>query len=545
MNFLRSIFYIAWTPFQIIIDPRQWFTWPARLVRLSIPGLAALVMFVFLVALTITFAIINVWQEGVVAPRWIVGALPAIILLIIAIPAVTYYAVKIWLQETGERFEDIERAFQAGMEELRRRGFDLAQMPLFLVLGSESDSREHHVMMSSRQEFQISRFPSGKEPLHWYVSDDAVYIVLSGVGCLTHLAREAVKVTMDHLVQAPVAGPPKSGGVNQTYWPEDDESISVSAARSQSVTGSVMPVVERKIDLSRTVAPDEDDSLLVRNPHASRLPGSAGPKVKPLSPRREVLELEQRRLKFLCRLIVDARNPVCPINGAITLLPLNMILADDTGNQSLNALRSDMGTLVADLRLRFPVVPFVVGWEDDVGFQELTRRIGPEHAKDSRFGKGLGLWTPPTQYTLEAVAEHACRGFETWIYKFFKQKDALEKTGNKLLYGLMCKVRRFLQPRLEVILKAFECTEDKANIDDVPLLSGVYFAAAGGKPDQQAFSSSVFARLIKELEGEVTWTPAAQRADAIYRTIAWLGFIIAGLSVAGVIVMVFWGNLAG
>ncbi len=548
MNFLRSIFSIAWTPFHFVLDPKQWFTWPQRLVRLSTPGLAAMVMFVFLVVLTITFAVINIWQPEVVTSRWIYGVLPIILLLIVVIPIVTYYAVRIWLQETGERFEDIERAFNTGLEELQRRGYDLQQMPLFIVLGSESDSREHHVMLSSRQEFPVSRFPSGKEPLHWYATEDAVYIVLSGVGCLTHLAREAVKITMDLQVQAPVAGPPRAGGLNQTYWPEDDDSITSSAAKMQgSVSGSVMPAQEySKPDLSRTVDPSEDDSILaLRNPHASRLPGADGKRLKPLSPRRETLELEQRRLKFLCRLINDARNPVCPINGVVAMLPLNMILADESGSHSLNALRTDMGTLVADLRLRFPVVPFVVGWEDDLGFQELTRRIGQEHARDSRFGKGIGLWTPPTQYTLEAVAEHACRGFETWIYKFFKQKDALEKTGNKLLYGLMCKVRRFLQPRLEVILKAFECAEDKSNIEDVPLLAGVYFAAAGSKPDQQAFSSAVFARLNKELEGEVAWTPAAERADARYRTVAWLGFILSGICVATVIVMLFWDKIMG
>jgi hypothetical protein len=205
----------------------------------------------------------------------------------------------------------------------------------------------------------------------------------------------------------------------------------------------------------------------------------------------------------------------------------------------LNSLRSDMSTLVEHLRMRFPVVPFVVGWEEDVGFQELTRRIGPEHSRDSRFGKGIGVWTPPTQYTLESIAEHACRGFETWIYKFFKQKDALEKTGNKLLYGLMCKVRRFLQPRLEIILKAFECDEEKRNIEEVPLISGVYFAAAGSKPDQQSFSSSVFARLNKELEGEVCWTPAALRAEAVYRTIAIVGFAIAAICAALIIFKIF------
>lgn len=543
MNFLRSLFSIAWTPIQIVLDPRQWFTWPQRLVRLSTPGLAALVMFIFLVALTVTFAIVNIFRESVAVAQWLT-ILPILLALIIAIPAVTYYAVRIWLQETGERFHDIERAFLAGMDELRRKGYDLQQMPLFLVLGSESDSREHHVMISSRQEFQISRFPSGKEPLHWYAGDDAIYIVLSSVGCLTHLAREAVKITMDLHVQTPLAGPPKAGGLNQTYWPEDDESMSATVARAPAA-GSVMPEPQARFNPSQTIMPDDDDSLLSRNPVSGTQHPGLDRRASPLNPKRETLDLEQRRLKFLCKLINEARNPVCPVNGVVALLPLNMILADETGNHSLNALRTDMGTLVEELRLRFPVVPFVVGWEEDVGFQELTRRIGPEHARDSRFGKGVGLWTPPTQYTLEAVAEHACRGFETWIYKFFKQKDALEKTGNKLLYGLMCKVRRFLQPRLEVILKAFECREDKSDIDAVPLLSGVYFAAAGSKPDQQAFSSSVFARLTKELEGEVTWTNTALRADAFYRTIAWCGFILAGLSVAGVIVMIFWDRIVG
>jgi hypothetical protein len=44
-NLFSQFFYVAWSPVRFIIDPREWFKLPKRLVRISIPGLAALVTF--------------------------------------------------------------------------------------------------------------------------------------------------------------------------------------------------------------------------------------------------------------------------------------------------------------------------------------------------------------------------------------------------------------------------------------------------------------------------------------------------------------------
>ena len=44
----------------------------------------------------------------------------AAVLLAILTPIVVYYAVRFWTQEAGERFPDIEKAWNQGLDELRR-----------------------------------------------------------------------------------------------------------------------------------------------------------------------------------------------------------------------------------------------------------------------------------------------------------------------------------------------------------------------------------------------------------------------------------------
>ena len=106
----------------------------------------------------------------------------------------------------------------------------------------------------------------------------------------------------------------------------------------------------------------------------------------------------------------------------------------------------------------------------------------------------------------------ACRAFEDFIYKLFREPAALSKPGNRALYSLLCKVRRYLYPRLDRILPdALGCDDVESEVQS-PLVAGCYFAAAGPHDDTQAFVRAVFDGLIKTNE-DLEWLPAAERPD--------------------------------
>jgi hypothetical protein len=114
---------------------------------------------------------------------------------------------------------------------------------------------------------------------------------------------------------------------------------------------------------------------------------------KSLELNREQVELERRRLAYLCRLLERNRRPLCPVNGVMTLVPVRLVTIDSSeGAWTKEAVRNDLDGLIQGLKLRFPVVTLVTGLEEEKGFDELIRRVGAT-ARPSR-GKVWGVDPP-------------------------------------------------------------------------------------------------------------------------------------------------------
>jgi type VI protein secretion system component VasK len=230
---------------------------------------------------------------------------------------------------------------------------------------------------------------------------------------------------------------------------------------------------------------------------------------------------EQARLKYLGRLLRRARQPLCPINGILTLLPYDQI--ERSPREAIEveqAVKQDLVALRHELKLRCPVTAIVVGWDHDSGFRELVRRVGADRARNQRFGKGFALWAAPTPSQLEAVSIHACGAFEDWVYALFREAGALTKPGNTQLYAMLCNVRRHLQSRLASILaKSFAQERETIAVGNGTLFGGCYFAAVGETEDRQAFVKGVLDKLVEQQE-ELEWTPEALADESRYWRLA-------------------------
>jgi hypothetical protein len=508
-----------------LFTPSRWATIPRKLAQISLPAIVAIIVLLFLTAVAVGWQIYLSRQPDTYAKPWF-ARIPLLVVLIILITIIAYYTVKVWIEGEGSPFEDIDRAWQAGIEALERNRFDLRQIPLFVILGSEGPEQNRVLLGASRISLTFENTPPGPSALHWYANQDAIYLVCTEVGAISKLA---------HLAQygsvSPVSGPAPSGpnvfagtltadqvqevmkGGQRASADGEDDGGGPSPASNPDIRGTLM--VGATVDVRDTITPAATKRAINKS----------------VNLKREEVELQRDRLAYLCKLIERNRRPLCGVNGVMTVLPIKMI-ASDPGSWSQEAVRTDLAGMTAGLKLRFPVIALVTGMEEEKGFDELIRRVGRQRASEQRFGKGFGVWDPPIDEEISALCKHACGAFEDWSYHLFKEPNSLSKPGNRALYMLLCKVRRILQPRLENILVGGYSDTQKQQ--DAPILfAGCYFAGTGDVPERQAFVKGVF-DLLPQWQEELDWTDAALAEENRYRIWSSVAFTTAALFLIGI-----------
>lgn len=248
-----------------------------------------------------------------------------------------------------------------------------------------------------------------------------------------------------------------------------------------------------------------------------------------------------QELQYLGQLIRNARQPLCPINGILSLIQFESIHASAAELEELQkALRADMDTIQYAFQLRVPVSALVVGLEKERGFRELVLRVGRDRALNQRFGRRFDVHALPTKSELQSLAVHVCGVFEDWAYSLFREEQSLMRPGNTRLYELLAKVRCEWKVRLtELLTGGFGCEPGKNNESSSNLFSGCYFAATGETPDRQAFVKGVIDKLGEEQE-LIEWTSEARRANQRQNIMANLGMIVTVALLICLLIMYFF-----
>ena len=468
--------------------------------------------------------------------------------LLIATPFVFNKALKLWLEGEAARFPELEKAWQAGLQALREQGITLDSAPLFLVIGSNDEQQERAVMNAHSSPLSVVGVPKGPSPLHWYGNSEAIYLFCSDASWLSSLNRMRKSIddeatvlnvamsslptddTDDHISSSSYSAPtPKSNPSDETAVPGrnssrgtmmldqfvDSDSSPASApggGTGQSISGTM--VLDAPVAKETSAAP-------------ARPRAKSAPKRQPaVLPTRDS-STKLQNLQNVCQLLKNARQPYCPINGVLTLLPFGTIESTRKEMEELQrAIRSDLAVIQSDTQLRTPVTALVVGLEDELGFRELVRRVGREKSAAQRFGSRYDVRCDSASDNLEKFSTHVCGAFEDWVYTLFRERDALARPGNPRLYSLLCKVRCILTQRLGRILsKGFSTDEREAGSPESTLFSGCYFAATGRTPDRQAFLQGVLSKLVSEQE-QTEWTERAIAQEARYKRLLFAGFAL-------------------
>jgi hypothetical protein len=523
---LETVWGLLSAPIQLLINPvgtmQSGFHGLFR--RLSPASIAALLSFLFLLIMAAVSVIwrlnlptaTNDWFWPTVA--WLSG-------LTLVIPFFVYLAVRLLLQDVSERFADIETAWASGVAELQRSGIDITERPLFLVLGCDDTLKAKYLMTASGRTLAVKNFPNDSKALRFYACNEGIYLFLSQVGSLTEIACVAAEINDKHRSKAPFQRRIQSNEIQATWWPGEDDSAVAERLSGDESAASLSELGRGTMMISDM---DSGGSLNIEKAtsenHRPKLSTSRGDRLSAPN-----LALQSRRLGFLCRLIRAARRPYCPVNGVLVQLTQPLIMADDEGGkQVMNALSLDRKMLIANLQMRPPVTVVVSGWDGDVGFHELMRRLGSKTRRQYRFGKGFSPGDPPLDDQLSAMCSVACRSFEDWIYSMFRDSEAIDRSGNRQLYALLCKVRRYLNVQLETIVSDGLGYKKEAEQDSFPLVAGCYFVAAGASEEHQAFVPKTIDRLYETAENDLEWTASALRENQRYYV---LGYVILAVSI--------------
>lgn len=520
MRFWSNLVNLVSTPFRALLSaPLRLVSAPRRLAGLSLPARIGVLLAVFLLIVTITDLVLYQFYEKRADWSQKLWYLPVELVLCLVIPWIAYQALKQWLGGRPSRFPDIDAAWKAGVAMLEERGLDLSSLPLFLVVGVHDQNQSQALFRASGLSSVGGQTPTGPAALHWLVDERGIFLVTTGASQLARLAQAVQSAPQ------PVAPAQNPGLLRQT--------VAAGQLRQSAVfTSPAESPAPPAVDLRGTM-------------ELSSLATDGGPRA-PAGPSRRMTreegDLQQARLAYVCDLLRRAREPVCPLNGILTVLPFDLLQRGASEAVEVRtAAQADMRVVRDTTRLRCPVVTLVAGMETEAGFREMLRRVGFDRAKAQRFGKGYGVWNPPTAEQLEALAAHACGAFEDCVYELFRSKDGHSKPGNTKLYSLLCKTRGDFKERLQnVLVNTFAMDADKRAADPEPLLfGGCYFAATGDNEDRQGFVRSVFEKLMAE-DIELQWTSAALAEDDRCRRWAVLGMTLSGTVAVLLLVLLIW-----
>jgi hypothetical protein len=433
-------------------------------------------------------------------------------------------------EEEASYYPDIDRAWESAVRTLGQNNIQVTDLPLFLVLGrpegpegpdfAEKARRAEEALFHQAAQLPLAvrQVPADAQaPLHVYATRDAIYVTCAGASLL---GRQAAILAGE--VETAAAGAVGGGAGGE----EDplNKTLGQEAPQVRKIVGIVREIARKGGDAS------EEERRLLR-----RLERRDRPQASLLRDTAAVADLSAR-LRHLCRLLARDREPYCPLNGLLVLVPLAATDSDDDAQNTAECLARDLQTLRGVLKVDCPQFALLCDMEMLPGFREF---IGQQKAQDrqrrvgQRFPMGANLRGEPLAEAVVGAVEWMCLNtLRDWVYRLFRveapgrEEAAAAVTANGRLYLMLGELRE-REGRLARVLTRGLVTGS----DGAPRFGGCYLAGTGADSAQQAFVPGVFRRLT-EAQNDVAWTPQARAEDARYQRLAGLGYtILAGLGV--------------
>jgi hypothetical protein len=424
-------------------------------------------------------------------------------------------------EDLGE-VPDIHAAWEEAVDALGRAGISLTQTPLFLVLGRPQGTEEA-LFRAADSSWHVHNVPPGPDaPLHVYANHDGIYVTCAGASLLGRYVA--------WLQEQPAFDPRAAAGVRET---DDDEYKTARAG--EGLNGERLAAVQAVLRRTQGGHPStEAERAQVRSLADPIVGGRARPsrgagRAWPESPAEA--EHAPARLRYLCRLIARDRQPYCPVNGILLLVPFAGTETEVHAQRTGGVCHTDLLTARSALRLQCPVFALVCDLETVPGFREFVQRM-PAPLRRNRLGQRFPLLPDlPEAVALRTSVDRSVQALcqtlmPTWVFKLFQLEAgagdyAAVVDGNARLYDLMDELRGRQRRLADLLGRAL--TVDAST----PwLFGGCYLAGTGRDAErEQAFSPGVLRRLIDH-QSAVAWTPDVFVEDAENRWWAKAGYIV-------------------
>ena len=466
-------------------------------------------------------------------PNWLrISWLPVMFALCYLLAWFAWWLWKLFqTDDEAARFSDLDACWAEIMAALSKSGIGLGDTPIYLALGRFRG--QDGGFFQTGQPLAINGAPGDGAPVQLYAHREAIYLTCTGASLA---GRQA-----NLLEGAAAAGAPSATG---SVGINVDKSIGMSeVAGTGSPIGDVQQIIRKARDENRGLTADEHRQI-------RELTGVSGDTNKQAlrSSHQSVLKSAEEadehtaRLRYLCRLLSRAREPLCPLNGVILMVTLNATDTDEDAQQFGLVLQRDLQTIRESARLHCPIFALVGDMQRLQGADDFLAQF-PADKRRQRMGKGFPLVPDlPADAVLGAVESSVRWIFDAlipyWVFKLFRVElhnspVKMVVDGNAQLFFFLNDLRERSARLSRLVARAVVF-----GLEAPPLFGGCYLAG----PDTGSGAPFVpgFLKRLDEAQGFVAWTADAFAADASYSSRTKFGYTLLGLGAIAVAALAVW-----
>ena len=457
-------------------------------------------------------------------------------------------------------FDATARSLRGGLDRLRRAGIDVSQSPLYLVLGGPAGG-VRDFFDAAGVELTVQPPPEElDESVQVCGNRDAIYVCCRDASLLGSFARRAAELRTRER-QAEVSRRRSACQEPAYRWPTAAAATVAGGGGGDLAVADHRPATRSAPDATRGV-PDA-----VASDHApvatETLPPPAGDgdrgdgtlrrldrtfeELETLTdetsdhgdvgvlqrsqPKSNLLKLEtaeadrlSRGLAEICHELAEAREPYCPINGVLVLIPLDAADHVETADHVGMRLERDLATIAAATETMISAQLVVCDLDQCEGSQAFLDRFPA-----AQRGRRLGAPLPVTPASEPEAGPEAVDRAVRWICETLfpplgirlmrrdagdRALDRQHQDGNRQIHRLVHSMRTRRDGLSRMLRRVVVGTAGKVR------LRGCHLAATGpAGTSRQAFAEGLLP-LILDIQNEVQWSPQRRRRDRQQRLAA-------------------------
>lgn len=492
-----------------------------------------------------------------------------------------YLMLTVRTRDDSESNADIRREWKAAKRRMSRAGIDIHRVPLFLTLGQPTGG-VHRFFSAGQFNFSVPAIPADDAaPLSVCGNRDAVFVccnqtsqlgsfstrpaataALSALssaatpgfisGSTSHgmaavtpvpentLAAEVIEAMGDH-------GGPPPGGDARPFSPSPAPSsaaggVATAALAQSRPTVAAVPLAETVQGMEQRLTELESQLALVDAAPEAEISAACVPAAS-TSPQLDACATDQviERLELICRLIAEEREPFCPLNGIVLLVPMQATDSDATAEEAGNRIVQDLQAVIRAVEMEVSVQVVLCDLETCEGAEAWLERCPQENRN-----RPLGTLLPDAlECETDAPAEWSDRA-AGWLCDDLlpslargglrratadRSADRRHQRGNRSVHRFVQSMRA-RRTHLSRLLR--QCVAPQSRPWRV---RGCFLAATGSVDSANCAFTAGLMPVIQGMQHEVRWLESRRQRDAWYLAVAIAGYGLMALLAAATIAL--------